>query len=204
MDIGDGEMEKIDLNDIKTIAKGICDKYFFKDENCMEKVESALLDISNMHDYNEEQFLTLFTVAPILFLKKQDNIIITYAYIANALQQSIDLVKDLAKVKYIASIPPYIEDMCQNYTRNKETCMEDVDRMMFMHMMNMYALSYLRKKTPLDNEFVYLLSHLMENISLQYIASGNPEQGEKLIQTAKAYLDLLSKEIKKVKISDKK
>ncbi len=74
--------------------------------------------------------------------------------------------------------------------------MDDVDRMMFMHMMNMYALSYIRKKTPLDSEFVYLLSHLMENISLQYVASGNPEQGEKLIQTAKAYLDLLSKEIK--------
>jgi len=204
MDIGDNKMEKIDLEDVKKIAKGICDKYFFKEENCTEKVESALLEISNMHDYSEEQFFTLFSVAPILFLKKQDNIITTYAYIANALQQSIDLVKDLAKVKYIASIPPYIEDMCENYTKNKEACMDDVDRIMFMHMMNMYALSYMRKKTPLDSEFVYLLSHLMENISLQYIASGNPEQGEKLIETAKEYLDLLLKEIKKGKTKGKK
>jgi len=197
-------MEKIDLEDVKKIAKGICDKYFFTKENCEEKVESTLLEISNMYDYNEEQFFTLFAVTPILFLKKQDNIITTYSYIANALQQSIDLVKDLAKVKYIASTPPYIEDMCRNYTINKEECKDDVDRMMFMHMMNMYALSYMRKKTPLDSEFVYLLSHLLENISLQYVASGNPEQGEKLIETAKKYLDMLLKEIEKRKTKGKK
>ena len=192
-------MEKVDLEDVKTIAHEICQKYFFKEEHCEENVETTLLEIANMKDYNEEQFFTVFSIAPILFLKKQGNIIATYAYITNALQQSLDLAKGLSQASYINSLPPYIEDMCKNYTRNKEMCMDDVDRMLFMHMMNMYALSYLRKKTPLDSEFVYLLSHLMENISLQYVASGNPEQGEKLIETAKGYLDLLLKEIKKGK-----
>ena len=34
--------------------------------------------------------------------------------------------------------------------------------------------------------------------------SGNPEHAEKLIKTAKTYLDLLAKEIKKEKTNDKK
>jgi len=204
MDIGDNKMEKIDLEGVKKIANGICQKYFFNRENCEEKVESAILDITNMEDYTEEQLFTLFTIAPIILFKKQDNIITTYSYIANALQQSIDIVKDIAKVKYISSVPPHIEYMCQNYTRDKEECIDDVDRMLFMHMMNMYALSYIRKKTPLDDEFVYLLSHLLENITLQHTVSGNPEQGEKLIETAKEYLDMLLKEIKKRKTKGKK
>ena len=204
MDIGDGEMEKIDLKDIKTIAQEICKKYFFTQENCEEKVESALLEISNMNDYTEEQFFTLFSIAPILLLNKQGDIITTYAYIANALQQSIDLAKGLAHAKYINIIPPSVVEMCQNYTKDKERCMDEVDRMLFLHMMTMNALSYLRKSAPLDSEFVYLLFHLMENISMQFAVSGSQKHAEKLIETAKAYLDLLSKEIKSMKINNKK
>jgi hypothetical protein len=204
MDIGDNKMEKIDLKDIKTIAQEICQKYFFKKENCTEKVESTLLEISNMNDYDEEQFFTLFSVAPILFLNKQGNVIATYAYIASALQQSINLTKGLTHTKYLDFIPPHLEEMCQNYTKNKERCIDEVDRMLFLHMMTMNALTYLRKSAPLDSEFVYLLFHLMENISVQYVASGSQEHAEKLIETAKMYLDLLSKEIKNMKINDKK
>jgi len=204
MDIGDGEMEKIDLKDIKTIAQEICKKYFFTEEQCEEKVESTLLEISNMNDYTEEQFFTLFSTAPILFLNKQGNIIATYSYIATALQQSIDLTKGLAQTKHLNLLPPYIEEMCQNYTKNKERCMDEVDRMLFLQMMTINALTYRRKSTPLDSEFVYLLSHLMENISIQYVASGSQKHAEKLIETAKAYLDLLSKEIKSMKINNKK
>ena len=204
MDIGDSKMGKVDLKDVKTIAQEICRKYFPKDENCTEKVESTLLEISNMHDYNEEQFFTLFSVAPIFFLNKKGNIITTYGYIATALQQSIDLAKDLTKANYLNPIPLNTEEMCQQHTKDKAICMDDVDRMSFMHMMTINALSYLRKTVPLDNEFVYLLSHLMENIVMQYLLSRNPEQAEKLIKTAKTYLDLLAKDIKKGKINNKK
>jgi len=200
MDIGDGEMEKIDLKDIKTIAQEICQKYFFKKQGCEEKVESTLLEISNMNDYSEEQFFTLFSTTPILFLNKQGNIIATYAYIASALQESINLTKGLTHTKYLDFIPPHLEEMCENYTKDKERCIDEVDRMLFLHMMTMNALTYLRKSAPLDSEFVYLLFHLLENISVQYVASGSQEHAKKLIETAKAYLDLLSKEIK----SDKK
>ena len=204
MDIGDSKMEKVDLKDVKIIAQGICTKYFFKDKDCEEKIESTLLEISGMNDYDEKQFFTLFSIAPLLFLNKQDNPVMTYGYIATALQQSIDLTKNILQTNYISSIPSYIEEMCQNHTKDKETCMDDVDRMLFMHMMTVNAISYLRKNVPLDSEFVYLLSHLMENISIQYTMSGNPEHGEKLIKTAKTYLDLLSKNIKKGKLNDKK
>ncbi len=154
MDIGDGKMEKVDLKDVKTIAQEICRKYFSREENCTEKVESTLLEISNMHDYDEEQFFTLFSVAPVLFLNKQGNILMTYGYIATALQQSIDLTKDLTKVNYINTIPSNTEEMCQKHTKDKAICMDDVDRMSFMHMMTINALSYLRRTVPLDNEFV--------------------------------------------------
>ncbi len=71
MDIGDGKMEKVDLKDVKTIAQEICRKFFSREENCTEKVESTLLEISNMHDYNEEQFFTLFSIAPCIIPKQK-------------------------------------------------------------------------------------------------------------------------------------
>jgi len=199
MDIGDGQMEKIDLEDIKTIAHGICQKYFFKREHCEENVETALLEIANMKDYNEEQFFTVFSIAPLLFLKKQDNIIATYAYIASALQQSIDLVKGIKGIDRLNFVPPHVEEMCQDHAKNKERCLDDVDRLSFMHMMTMNALTYIRKSAPLDSEFVYFLSKLMENVTMQFLVSESPKHAEKLIETAKAYLDLLSKEIKSLK-----
>ena len=195
MDIGDGEMENVSLQEVKKIAKDICDKYFFNVPNCEEKAEETILEVSNMHDYDFVKFFTAFATMPILFYNNNKNLLLTYMYIDNALNWSLDLTKGLAETPNATIITPLIQELCQKYTNNPKRCIDSVDYLGFSHANNMTTLTYKYRSVPLSDDFVFLLHQLMENIMAQYVISRDKNQARNLVKTVKEYLNRMLKEI---------
>ena len=195
MDIGGDKMEKIDLQEIKKMAKDICDKYFFNVPQCEEEAEEAILDVSNMHDYDYIKFFTAFAVMPILFYNNNKNLLQTYMFIDNALNWSFDITKKITERPQATIVTPLMKELCQKYTSDPKRCIDSFDYLAFNHTNNINTLTYKYRSVPLADDFVFLLHQLMDNIMAQYLVSRNKDQARNLIKTVKDYLNEMLKEL---------
>jgi len=204
MDIGDKEMEKIDLSNVKALATEICTKYFFEQQDCQQKAEEAILEASNYENDDPVKHFATMAILSLRYYGKTKNLYQTFILNDNASMFSLDIISRFSEFPYEHSLTPVSYDLCQQLSKDPRRCIDDLGYLSFWHDIHMYTLTYRHRGAPVDDEFTYLLYSLLRNVMVQYIASGDIKMIESAQEVITAYLKKVVQEFKDMEKGEKK
>jgi len=204
MDIRGGEMEKIDLTNIKSLATEICSKYFFQEQNCEQRAEEAILEASNYENDDPVKYFTTMAILTLKFYGKKKNVFYTFLLNDNASMFSLDVITRFTEFPFEGYLNQVIYHMCNNLSKDPRRCIDSLGYLSFWHDIHMNTLTYRHRGAPIDDEFVYILYFLLRNITFQTIFSGDIKIPEKAEEVVNAYIKEVLKELKEINKDDKK